>query len=162
MELAEPDWGQGGGHLVEALPGLGCGHGGRQGRAGDESLGQGGEATGATVVAGRSAAVVVVDAAVVGGVSGAGRDSASAPGRAESSPGGAGMSLPDIVATDNAVCGAGSACDTAITASTIVTLVSATNSARGVNRRIQLRCTDPTSIASRPEARTPAGADPSR
>jgi hypothetical protein len=119
------------------------------------------------------ASVVVVDASVVGGVSGAGRDSASAPGRAESTPGSTDMSPPDIVATDNAVCGAGLACDTAITASAIVTLVSATNSARGVNRRIpsasgeageapQRRCTDLTSTASRPEARTPAGADPSR
>jgi hypothetical protein len=47
------------------------------------------------------------------------------------------------------------ACDTAITASTMVTLVRPTNSARGDNRRIQRRCTDLTSTASRPETRAP-------
>jgi hypothetical protein len=70
---------------------------------------------------------------------------------AEFASGSADEAPPDIVATDNAVSRAGLAWDTAITASTIVTLISATNSARGVNRRIKRPCTDLTSTAS-PEA----------
>ena len=120
--------------------------GGRQGRPGPEVLGHGGVATGAVAVAVRPAgpAVVVVGPSVVGGDWGAG-DAAWSPPRARSAPGPPPDGPPAIVATDNTVCGGEPACDTAITASTMATLVTATNSARGVNRRIQRRCTDLTS-----------------
>jgi hypothetical protein len=95
-------------------------------------------ATRAAAVAAR-VAVVVVDPSVVGGDSGAG-EAASPP--AGSEPEGP----PAIVATDRAVLDAGLACDTATSASTMVTPVNATISAFGGNRRIQRRCTDLTSL----------------
>jgi hypothetical protein len=175
VDVAEPDEEQGGGHFAAAPAEPGCGHGGgqglevgqqaagsqggRQGRAGSAVLGQDGVATTEAAIAARSAAeVVVVDPSATGGDSDG--DAASALDRAASAPGATGDGPPDIVATERAVCDPGSACDTATSARTMAMLLSATSRARGDTRRIQRRCTDPTSYASRLEARAPARARP--
>ncbi|HEY0398591.1 MAG TPA: hypothetical protein VGF00_09400 [Acidimicrobiia bacterium] len=156
VELAGPAEGQGGGQFAAVPAEPDCGHGGgqgfevgqqaagsqgsRQGRAGSAVLGQDGVATTEAAIAARSAAeVVVIDLSATGG------DAASPLDRAASTPGTTGDGPPDIVATERAVCDPGSACDTATSASTMATLLSATSSARGDTRRIQRPCTDLTS-----------------
>jgi hypothetical protein len=156
---AEPDCGHGGGQGFEVGQQAAGSQGGRQGRAGSAVLGQDGVATTEAAIATRSAAeVVVVDPSATGGDSDG--DAASPLDWAASTPGTAGDGPPDIVATERAVCDPGSACDTATSASTMATLLSATSSVRGDTRRIQRRCTDLTSYASLLEARAPARARP--
>jgi hypothetical protein len=132
VELAEPDWGQGGGQGFEAAGS----QLGRHGRLGEPVLGQGGAARVAARSVPAGAAVVVVEEAVVGGVG---------AGRAKSALGNGAASPPESIETDKAGFGPWPACDTATSASTNVTVVSATISALGDRRLTQRRCTDLTS-----------------
>ena len=80
----------------------------------------------ATKAAARAAPeVVVVDSSATGADRGA-AEASPTTGRAADGP-------PDIVATDKAVCDPGAACDTANSASTMATLLSATKSAGGIS-----------------------------
>jgi hypothetical protein len=89
-------------------------------------------------------ALVVVDAAVVGGDSGESASARSSPGRT-SLPGTGAAESPDMVATDTGLGEPMSAFDTASAESTRTTLVSAANSIRGDERLAQVRCTVSTS-----------------
>ena len=166
-ELAEPVVEQGGGHFVGAWPEPDGWHGGGhagapltalafgQGRgqaAGSQGGWQGrlGEAPdafghGVAVATRSSAAVVVVEADVVGGDCGAVAASAAGAEPAASPAGSEADGPADIVATDRAGREPGAAWDTATSASTMATVLRATRSTRGDSRRIQRRCTVVTS-----------------
>src|SRR5581483_5890008 len=145
-----PGWAQGGGQAVTGAP---------SGRA-QATAAIGGMAVERPALW-AAPAVVVVGPAVVGGAAGGADASGAAPVAPAGAPPASGdadaAAGPDTVASDSTPvdCGAGDPVWAPATATS-----PATSTARGENRRLQLRCTEITSAPPAGKARTPSGARP--